>query len=82
MSRIAQPCLGGRYREISDTEIIIQCECDFFCSSRKKIFIRNFKREKFPYYYIPERDQELKTLLNKKYTPTIVTRSKSKENYK
>ena len=50
-SKEIKQCEGGRFREFSNKEIRIQCNCSFKCSSRNKVFKVS---DKIPYYYNPE----------------------------
>ena len=50
-SGIIKQCQGGRYREIDD-KIIIQCDCQFKCTSRNTVIYKKSGYH-YPYYYIP-----------------------------
>lgn len=60
-------CLGGRYRQFNKIEIRIQCNCDFWCTSRRKSFY-NDPLENYPYYYDPN-DPKEKKRLRREITP-------------
>lgn len=49
-----QPCLGGRFRSLSDDKLVIQCNCPFKCTSRNRVWHKQFKYTKVPYYYSPD----------------------------
>jgi hypothetical protein len=53
-----RPCQGGRYREFPNGDTIIQCNCNFFCTSaidgktrKRKVLPKLPKGQSYPYYY-------------------------------
>jgi hypothetical protein len=60
-----RPCQGGRYREYPNGDVIIQCNCNFFCTSaiddktrERKVQPKLPEGQHYPYYYnCPEKDK-------------------------
>jgi hypothetical protein len=60
-----RPCQGGRYREFPNGDTIIQCNCNFFCTSaidgktrKRRVLPKLPKGQFYPYYYdCPEKDK-------------------------
>ncbi len=48
-----EPCLGGRFREFPDSRMIIQCNCEFPCTSQawNKKGLKKEEGADVPYYY-------------------------------